>query len=62
MRTVDAVFVESPELAEEVASAGVAPERVVLDPPATTPKDRRESVARHVDFYRHLMAGRGAGG
>ena len=61
MRSVDMVFVESAELAEEVASAGVLADRIVLDPPARSAEDHRATVSRHVGFYRHLMAGRGAG-
>jgi len=61
MRSIDAVFVESQDLAEEVASAGVPAERIVLDPPAISAEDKRSSVARHVDLYRRFMAGRGPG-
>lgn len=61
MNSVDAVFVESPALAEEVVTAGVRFERIVLDPPASTAEERRASVKRHVDVYRRFMAGRGSG-
>lgn len=59
MRTAAAVFVESTAARDEVLAAHVVAERVILDPPGTTPADQRESVARHIALYRELMAHRG---
>jgi hypothetical protein len=60
--TSAAVFVTSEELIGELQSAHFPAERIVLDPPeegsSTTPA---ASVARHLEVYRTLMAGRGEG-
>jgi len=61
MKGVAAVFVEAPEFVREVLAAGVATERVILDPPATTEQERSASVRRHLSVYRLLLAGRGPG-
>lgn len=56
MRSSAAVFVDTDGLAKEVVSAGVPRERVAL-----LPDDEGELVRVHLDTYRGLMAGRGAG-
>ncbi len=61
MRSSAAVFVGDESLAAEVRSAGVAAERVVLDPPSQDPADERASIAVHLALYQDLMAQRGAG-
>jgi hypothetical protein len=61
MRSVDAIFVESSELSREVLAAGVAAERIILDPPAVTRDERSASVRLHIATYRLFLAGRGAG-
>ena len=53
----DAVFVPTQDLIGEVQVAGVAPERIVLDPPDSDPA---ASVKRHLDVYRAFMAARGS--
>ena len=55
----DAVFVPSEDLVGEVQSAGVAVDRIVLDPPSADPT---ASVERHLAVYREFMARRGEGG
>ena len=55
----DAVFVPTPELVAEVIEAGLAPGRVVLDPPSSDPA---ASVQRHMAVYRGFMAQRGLRG
>jgi hypothetical protein len=57
MRSAVAVFVDDAELAAEVASAGVADERIVIDSAADA--SERSSVERHLGLYRDLMAERG---
>ena len=55
----DAIFVPSEDLVGEVQSAGVAVDRIVLDPPSADPT---ASVERHLAVYREFMARRGEGG
>ncbi|MDR3685361.1 MAG: glycosyltransferase [Coriobacteriia bacterium] len=55
----NAVFVPSEDLVGEVQAAGVAVERIVLDPPSDDPT---ASVERHLAVYREFMARRGEGG
>jgi len=52
VRTADAVFAETPEVAVELHDAGVPAARIFDDPLATTPAALRESVDRHIDLYR----------
>lgn len=59
MRSSDAVFVETEEIADEVRAIGVRSERVVLDP--ADPGDVATAVSRHLAVYRSFMAERGAG-
>jgi len=54
----NAVFVPSEDLVGEVQSAGVAVDRIVLDPPSADPT---ASVERHLAVYREFMARRGEG-
>lgn len=53
-----AVFVECHEVAEEVRAAGVPERAIVMDPPADTPDDQRDSVERHIQVYMPFVAGR----
>lgn len=53
----DAVFVPTEDLIGEVQAAGVAPERIVLDPPDSDPA---ASIKRHMVVYRAFMAARGS--
>lgn len=59
MKSSAAVFVDAPELLEELALIGIPPEKTVLDPPPGDADSNKASVARHVDVYRRLLAGRG---
>lgn len=59
MKHSEAVFVDAPDVAEEVAGAGVPRERIVMQPAG--PGDSAELVTVHLELYRSLMAGRGAG-
>ena len=62
MSTSAAVFVTSEDLIGEVQSAGIPAERIVFDPPEEgSSASPAASVARHLEVYRALMAGRGPG-
>lgn len=59
IRTAAAVFVDDESVAAEVRAAGVAGDRITLDPPSA---GAAASVAAHLGVYRDLMALRGASG
>lgn len=57
MRTAAAVFVDDEALADEVRSAGVPPQRILLA--GAGPGEKTRSVTAHLELYRDLMAERG---
>lgn len=64
MRGVDMIFVPNEETAAVARAAGVAPDRIIIDPLPADEHDhfgRAESIERHVDLYKRFMAERGGG-
>ncbi len=59
----DAVFVSAEEDVTKLLSAGISPDRIVLDATGAGGDDTdAASVARHLEVYRGFMAQRGHGG